>query len=76
LWWKWGVYDTIMQEVNIMKNAMQRKREDMKKEFLSLTPLDRIKRMNMVFNDIISLMSKTEGVKEYEVYRRYLKARR
>lgn len=59
-----------------MKNIMQRKREEMKKEFLSLTPLERIERMSAVFNDIISLKAKTAGVKEYEVYKKYLKARR
>jgi hypothetical protein len=49
------------------------KREQMRKAFLSLTPLERIKRMNVIFNDIIALKAKTKGVKEYEVYRRYIK---
>ncbi|MEW6417858.1 MAG: hypothetical protein AB1480_07025 [Nitrospirota bacterium] len=53
---------------------MEQKRKEMKKEFLALTPLQRIKTMNDVFNDIISLKAKTKGVKEYEVYRRYIKA--
>lgn len=53
---------------------MEQKRKEMKKEFLAMTPLHRIRTMNAVFNDIISLKAKTEGVKEYEIYRRYIKA--
>ena len=45
----------------------------MKKEFLSLKPVDRIKRMNVLFNNVIALKAKTKGVTEYEVYRRYIK---
>jgi hypothetical protein len=55
---------------------MEQKRKEMKKEFLALTPLQRIRTMNAVFNDIISLKAKTKGVKEYEIYRRYIKAYR
>lgn len=55
---------------------MQQKREEMKKEFLALTPLERIRHMNALFNDIISLKAKTKGVKEYEIYRRYIKTNR
>lgn len=55
---------------------MEQKRKEMKKEFLALTPLERIKVMNAIFNDVILLKAKTKGVKEYEVYRRYLKAHR
>lgn len=57
------------------RNIMEQKRKKMKKEFLALTPLQRIKRMNTLFNKVISLKAKTKGVKEYEVYRRYLKPR-
>jgi hypothetical protein len=52
---------------------MEQKRKEMKKEFLALTPLQRIRTMNAVFNDVISLKAKAKGVKEYEVYRGYLK---
>jgi hypothetical protein len=55
---------------------MQQKREEMKKEFLALTPLERIRQMNAIFNDVISLKAKTMAVKEYEIYRRYIKANR
>ena len=53
--------------------GIMQKREEMKKEFLALTPLERIRRMDALFNDIISLKSKTKGVKEYEIYRRYIR---
>lgn len=54
-------------------DIMEQKRKEMKKEFLALTPLKRIKQMNALFNNLISLKAKTKGVKEYEVYRRYIK---
>ncbi len=57
------------------KTIMDEKREKMKKEFLSLTPLQRIRRMSTVFNDFIALKAKTKGVSEYEIYRSYLKTR-
>ncbi len=57
-------------------SIMKQKREEMKKEFLALTPLERIRQMNALFNDIISLKAKTKGVKEYEIYRRYIKTYR
>jgi hypothetical protein len=56
--------------------ALEKKRKEMKREFLALTPLQRIRRMNTIFNDIIALKAKTKGVKEYEIYRSYLKDRR
>jgi hypothetical protein len=57
------------------ETIMQRKREEMRREFLRLTPLQRICKMNAVFNDIIALKAKTKGVPEYEIYRRYIEAR-
>jgi len=59
-----------------MKPIMQMKREEMKKEFLALTPLERIRQMNAIFNEIISLKAKTKGIRAYEIYRRYIKADR
>jgi len=53
---------------------MELKRREREKEFLALTPLQRIRVMNAIFNDVISLKAKTGGLKEYEVYRRYIKA--
>ncbi|MCP5102485.1 MAG: hypothetical protein GY950_03860 [bacterium] len=57
------------------ETIMEQKREKIKKEFLSLTPLQRIRRMNALFNDFIALKAKTKGVPEYEIYRSYLKTR-
>lgn len=55
---------------------MDIKKGELRKEFLSLTPMERIKKMNALFNDMIALKAKTKGVHEYEIYRRYLKANR
>lgn len=59
-----------------MIEAMEKKRREMKEEFLSLTPLQRIERMSAVFNDIIALKAETLGIPEYEVYKRYLNTRK
>ncbi|MCP5108040.1 MAG: hypothetical protein GY950_31930 [bacterium] len=55
---------------------MEQKRKKMKEEFLALTPLQRIRKMNDAFNQMIALKAKTKGVKEYEIYRSYLKPRK
>ena len=55
--------------------TMELKRKEMQEEFLKLTPLQRIRKMNAIVNDMIALKAKTEGVTEYEIYRRYLEAR-
>ena len=55
---------------------MELKRKEMQEEFLKLTPLQRIMKMNKIFNDMIALKAKTEGVTENEIYQRYLDARR
>lgn len=57
-------------------DMMEQKRNEMRKQFLALTPLERIRRMNAIFNEIISLKATTKGVKEYEIYRRYVKSHR
>ena len=64
------------KKVTSAETIMKKKREEMKKEFLALTPLQRIRRMSAVFNDIIALKAKTKGVPEYEIYRSYLKSRK
>lgn len=53
---------------------MHKKREEMRREFLQLTPLQRICKMNTLFNDMIALKAKTRGVREYEIYRRYVES--
>ncbi|MBF0506860.1 MAG: hypothetical protein HQL09_08485 [Nitrospirae bacterium] len=53
---------------------MEAKRSDMKEKFLGISPLSRLRKMNAIFNDMVQLKSKTSGIPEYEVYRRYLKS--
>ncbi len=59
-----------------IEGIMDKKRKEMKEEFLKLTPLQRIRKLNTVFNHMIALKAKTRGVSEYEIYRRYLEARK
>ena len=56
------------------ETIMHKKREEMRREFLQLTPLQRICKMNTLFNDMIALKAKTRGVREYEIYRRYVES--
>jgi hypothetical protein len=54
-----------------MKAIMQQKREEMKKEFLALTPLQRIREMEFLFNEFVKLRAKRERITEGEAYLRY-----
>jgi hypothetical protein len=56
-----------------MKSAVAIRKEYEQREFLKLSPLDRMKTMHAVISEIIALRAKGEGVSEYEIYRRYLK---
>lgn len=56
-----------------MKTILDMRKEYERKEFLKLTPLDRMRVMYQVISEIITIRAKAEGVTEYEVYRRYLK---
>lgn len=58
-----------------MQHIMDVKRNEMREEFLKLSPLQRMEKMNKVFNDMIALKAKTLGVSEYEIYLRYLDTR-
>jgi hypothetical protein len=51
---------------------MEQKREEMKKEFLALTPLQRIQKMEKLFNEQIKLIAKRERITEGEAYLRFL----
>jgi hypothetical protein len=53
---------------------MEEKRNQMTEEFRKLSPLERIRKMNRIFNDMIALKARNEGVSEYEIYRRYIEA--
>jgi hypothetical protein len=67
-----------VEEIGFMADVgiMEKKRIEMREEFLKLTPLQRIRKSNKVFNDMIALKAKTGGVPEHEVYLRYLDARK
>jgi hypothetical protein len=56
-----------------MKTILDIRKEYEQKEFLKLSPLDRMRVMYQVISEIIAIKAKAEGVTEYEVYRRYLK---
>jgi hypothetical protein len=60
----------------VRKGIMEIKRNEIKEEFLSLTPGQRLDRMNIIFNDIISLKAKTKKRSEREIYKRYLRSYR
>ncbi|MEW6419750.1 MAG: hypothetical protein AB1480_16825 [Nitrospirota bacterium] len=51
---------------------MQQKREEMKKEFLALTPSQRIREMEFLFNEFVKLRAKRERITEGEAYLRYI----
>lgn len=50
---------------------MEEKRKEMKKEFLALTPAQRIKEVEFLFNEFVKLRAKREGITEGEAYLRY-----
>lgn len=52
---------------------MDKRKEEERAEFLRLSPLERIRTMDRIFREIVSLRARSEGVAEYEIYRRYLK---
>ncbi|MEW5766229.1 MAG: hypothetical protein AB1797_01210 [bacterium] len=56
-----------------MANIIEQRKDEGRKKFLSLSPLERIKTMEKIFNDILKIKSTAEGVSEYEVYKRYLR---
>ncbi|MBM4135260.1 MAG: hypothetical protein FJ241_00310 [Nitrospira sp.] len=56
-----------------MKTVMDVRKEYEQERFLKFSPLERMKTMHAVISEIISIKAKSEGVSEYEIYRRYLK---
>ena len=56
-----------------MKSIIDAHKEYELTEFLKLSPLDRMKLMYSIMSEIIAIKAKSEGVSEYEIYRRYLK---
>ena len=56
-----------------MKSIMTKRKEEEQEAFLGLSPLERIRTMHNLLLQIISLKARSEGVSEYEIYRRSLK---
>jgi len=56
-----------------MKTIQVLRKEYEQKEFLKLSPIDRMRVMHQVISEIIAMKAKAEGVTEDEVYRRYIK---
>ncbi|MDI6794747.1 MAG: hypothetical protein QME81_18085 [bacterium] len=55
-----------------MGDIMERRKAEGRRQFLSLSLLERLQTMEEVFNDILKIKSRAEGVSEYEIYKRYL----
>ncbi len=55
-----------------MKSVMDRAKEEERKAFLKLTPIERIRTMHNRFLEILAIKARAERVFEYEIYRRYL----
>lgn len=51
-------------------------REEERRSFLKMDPVERILTMERVLYEIISLRSQEEGVSEGEIYNRYLASRK
>ena len=56
-----------------MNSFMEILKEEERKEFLKLSPLERIETMHSLVLQFISLKARAEGVSEYEIYERYLR---
>jgi hypothetical protein len=56
-----------------MKSMMDIRKEEERKAFLKLTPIERIRTMHNRFLEILAIKARAEKVSEYEIYRRYLK---
>jgi hypothetical protein len=56
-----------------MKSVMDIAKEEERREFLRLSPLERMETMHNLILQFLSLKARAEGVSEYEIYTRYLK---
>lgn len=48
-------------------------KEEERREFLELSPLERMETMHNLMLQFIALKAQAEGVPDYEIYTRYLK---
>ena len=56
-----------------MKSVMDIAKEEERREFLELSPLERMETMHNLMLQFIALKARAEKVSEYEIYTRYLK---
>ena len=63
---KMGSYSHMNSVMDILKG-------EERKEFLKLSPLERMETMHNLMLQFISLKARAEGVSEYEIYERYLR---
>jgi hypothetical protein len=56
-----------------MKSIMDIKKEEQQRDFLKLSPIERLRTMHDLFLQFVALKARGEKVSEYEIYRRYLK---
>ncbi len=55
-----------------MKSIMDIRKEEERKAFLKLSPIERLRTMHNRFLEILAITARAEKVSEYEIYRRYL----
>jgi len=56
-----------------MKSIMDMRKEEEQRDFLKLSPIERLRAMHDRFLQFVALKARGEKVPEYEIYRRYLK---
>jgi hypothetical protein len=56
-----------------MKSIMEIRKDEEQKDFLALSPIERLRTMHDRFLQFVALKARGEKVSEYEIYRRYLK---
>jgi hypothetical protein len=52
---------------------MEIRKDEEQKDFLKLSPIERLRTMHDRFLQFVALKARGEKVSEYEIYRRYLK---
>jgi hypothetical protein len=55
------------------KSIMDIKKEEQQRDFLTLSPIERLRTMHDLFLQFVAIKARGEKVSEYEIYRRYLK---
>ncbi len=55
------------------KSIMDMRKEEERRDFLRLSPIERLRTMHDRFLQFVALKARGEKVSEHEIYRRYLK---